>query len=224
MLSANKKGYAMINRSMTSLAVAAGFSLACQAAIAQTTPVAPMPSDRVAAETVLPETCQKLQRAGFRINHQTIMRSGTATAMVATQPHSGSFAPVRKYGEVGNDKWFIDSFPAHPKEGCRVCGVTVAVKGVVSQQNQNNDSIGFVGSNKATAQVSGNPLAFNTEHTRLAFTPAGGPLPAGPFSKVFTIEGATWTNWYMASLVPSFDVMAQDDTAINSVEVTYYWY
>jgi len=206
------EGNTMMNKSMTLLAVAAGLSLGSQAVMAQTAPVAPMPAERIAAEGKLPETCVKLQRAGFRINHHTITRSGTAASMVQTNPHPGSFAAPRKYGEGGNDKWFIDSFSAHPKEaGCRVCGVTVAIKGEVSKQSQNNDSITLIGSNKATPQITGSPLAFNTEHTRLTFTPAGGPLPVGMFSNIYTIEGATWTNWYMNSLVPSFDVAAQDE-------------
>ena len=209
----------MMNKCITTLAVAAGLSLGGHVALAQA------PAAGVAAapalEVALPEACKKLQGAGFAIKHETIIRSGTATAPTATHPRTGSFAAPRKYGEGGDDKWFIDSFPVHPKEGCRVCGVTVAVKGSISANSVNNDSISLVGSNSAASQiVSGH---FNSPpHTLLASV---GPLtPAGAFTKVLSINGPTWMNWYMASLVPSFDVMVQDDTTVNSVEVTYYWY
>jgi hypothetical protein len=203
----------MMNK-YTMLAVVAGLSLGGEAALAQTPNAAP-----ANPEMAMPEQCLKLQHAGFVIKHETVTRSGTASAPVATHPRAGSYAAPRKYGEGGDDKYFIDSFAAHPKEGCRVCGVTVAVKGNVSQNSLNNDSVTLVGSNTAAPQVvTGH---FNTAHTKLG---GAGPLPNGAYSASFAINGPNWMNWYMASLVPSLDVMVQDDTTINSIVVTYYYY
>lgn len=190
------------------LAVSAGVLVASQVAMAQV-PVANMPKD-----------CQELVRRGFQVHSEVISRSGTA----ATTPRPGSYSAPRKYGETGDNKWFIDSFPAHPKGGCRVCGVNVGVKGNVSQQSQNNDSITVVGSNTAAPQISTTPAPahFNTAHTNLG---AFGPLPnGGSYSQLIQINGSSYMSWYMNSLVPSLDVMVQDDSSVTMIEVTYFYY
>src|SRR5882757_5356495 len=98
---------------VTALAISASLLVGSHVAMAQSAvPVGNMPKE-----------CQELARRGFHINSELISRSGTA----ATTARAGSFAAPRKYGETGDNKWFIDSFPAHPKGGCRVCGVNVAV-------------------------------------------------------------------------------------------------
>ena len=168
----------------------------------------------------MPKECQELARKGFQINSEVISRSGTA----ATTPRTGSYAAPRKYGEAGNDKWFIDSFPAHPKGGCRVCGVNVAVKGSVSQSSQNNDSITVVGSNSTAPQISATPAPahFNAAHKRLG---SFGPLPnGGTYSQLIQVNGPDYMNWYMNALVPSLDVMVQEDSSVAMVEVTYFYY
>lgn len=204
----------MMNKYTTMLMVAAGFSLASHAALAQAPKVA---AERPGSETEMPEQCLKLQHSGFTIKHETIARGGTA----ATTPRGGSYPAPRKYGEGGDDKWFIDSFQAHPKEGCRICGVTVAVKGNVSQNSLNNDSITLVGSNTAASQVVSGHLNTPT-HTKLGGSTVA--LPNGPYSNTFTIGGQAWMNWYLASLAPSLDVLVQDDTTVTSIVVTYYYY
>jgi hypothetical protein len=194
---------------ITMLAVSAGVLVASQVAMAESAvPVANMPKQ-----------CQEMARKGFRINSETITRTGTG----ATTPRAGSSAAPRKYGEGGNDKWFIDSFPAHPKGGCRVCGVTVAVKGTVSQTSINNDSITIVGSNTSAPQISVTPMPahFDQVHLRLA---GQSPLPQGPYSNAFQIDGPAYMSWYMAALAPSLDVMVQDDTSVSMIEVTYFYY
>lgn len=212
----------MMNKYATMLAITAGLSLGSHIALAQTPNVA---APRPGPEAPLPATCKELVGKGFTIKHQTILRSGTAATPVATHPRNGSFAAPRKYGQSGDDVWFIDSFDSHPKEGCRICGVTVAVIGNVSANSVKNDSITLVGSNSTAPQIIPSPLHFNPAHTRLnPVVPAGGPLAQGPLNMLFTIEGPAWMGWYMASLVPSFDVMVQDDTTVNSIEVTYYYY
>lgn len=190
---------------LTMLAVSASVMVASQVAMAQSpVPVANMPKQ-----------CQELARKGFKINSELISRSGTA----ATTPRAGSFGPSRKYGEAGQNKWFVDSFPAHPKAGCRICGVHIGVKGTVGGAN---DSIAIIGSNTAQPQIAGTPLAAVSAHTRLASV---GPIgPVGPFSNGIMIEGPAYMSWYMGSLVPSLDVLVQDDSTISQVEVTYFYY
>src|SRR4051794_8576611 len=144
-----------------------------------------------------PKQCQDLAKNGFVINSTTVTRSGTTGAPVATQPRAGSYGPSRKYGEGGNNKWFIDSFPASSKDGCRICGVWVTVKGTVNPNNQNNDSVSIVGAKSAAAQITGSPLHFNTVHTKLGGSTAA--LPSGPYSSGFMIEGPAYMNWWLSS-------------------------
>jgi hypothetical protein len=203
-----KKGKLMSNY-VKMLAISASMMVASQVAMAQSAvPVANMPKQ-----------CQELARKGFTIQSENITRSGTG----ATTPRAGSWAAPRKYGEVGANKWFIDSFPAHPKGGCRVCGVNVGVKGVVGATSQNNDGIGVVGSNTTAPQVSATPAPphFNTVHARLG---GAGPLAQGPYSNLIQINGPDYMNWYMNSLAPSLDVMVQDDSSVTMIEVTYFYY
>jgi hypothetical protein len=197
------KKYAMM------LGLGAGMLVASQVAMAQADyPVANMPKE-----------CQELARKGFKIMNEVVTRTGTA----ATTPRPGSSPAPRKYGEAGNDKWFIDSFPAHPKGGCRVCGVSIGVKGTVGTSSLNNDSITVVGSNTAAPQISltGTPHFDAAVHKKL-----GGfsPLPAGPYSQSFQIGGADYNAWYMNALVPWIDVMVQDDSSVGMIEVRYFYY
>ena len=200
----------MASKYAAMLAAAVGVALGGDIAMAQTAAI-PVAN--------LPKQCQEMARKGFNIKHETIQRSGTAGAMVATQARAGSNTAPRKYGEGGDNKWFVDSFPSHPKEGCRVCGVFVAVKGNVSQNSSNNDSIALIGSSSAAPQYTNN--AVTAAHTRLG---GAGPLTNGPYSSGFMIEGPAWMAWYMNALVPSFDIAVQDDTTINTIEVTYFYY
>jgi hypothetical protein len=191
------------------LAMSASIMVASQVAMAQSAvPVANMPKQ-----------CQELARKGFQIKSENITRSGTG----ATTPRPGSWAAPRKYGEAGSNKWFIDSFPAAPKGGCRICGVNIGVKGVVGATSQNNDGIGIVGSNSTAPQVLATPAPphFNTVHTRLA---GAGPLPQGPYSNFFQINGPDYMNWWLNSLAPSLDIMVQDDSSVTMIEVTYFYY
>jgi hypothetical protein len=169
-----------------------------------------------------PKNCQELARKGFTIHSETIARSGTSTAQVATQARPGSFTPHRKYGEGGNNKWFIDSFPAHGDKGCRICGVWVTVKGTVNPNNLNNDSVTIAGANTAGPQLAGNPLAWSNADVKLAGSTSA--LPQGPYSSGFMIEGPAYMNWYLATPNPYLDVLVQDDTQIDSVSVTYFYY
>ncbi|TAJ85123.1 MAG: hypothetical protein EPO10_23720 [Reyranella sp.] len=194
---------------LTMLAVSAGVMVASQVAMAQSAvPVANMPKQ-----------CQELARKGFQIKSENITRSGTG----ATTPRPGSWAAPRKYGEAGSDKWFIDSFPAAPKGGCRICGVNIGVKGVVGNSSQQNDSIAIVGSNSTAPQVLATPAPphANTAHTRLA---SAGPLAQGPYSNGFQLNGPDYMNWYLNSLAPSLDIMVQDDSSVTMIEVTYFYY
>lgn len=192
------------------MALAVGYCVVSQTALAQATNV-PLANQ--------PKHCQELAKKGFTIRSETIARSGTQTAQTATQPRGGSFAAPRKYGQTGDDKWFIDSFPGKPREGCRVCGVFVAVKGHVGGTN---DTIGVIGSTSAQPQFSSPPFATNQSHVRLATTAPN--MPVGPYSSGFMIEGPAFMTWYLNSLAPTLDVFAQDDTTINQVQVTYFWY
>lgn len=198
-----------MKRYIKMLALSASMLVASQVAMAQADyPVANMPKE-----------CQELARKGFRVMNEVITRTGTA----ATTPRPGSYAAPRKYGEAGNDKWFIDSFPAHPKGGCRVCGVSIGVKGTVSNTSLNNDSITIVGSNTAASQISLTPTPhFDAAvHKKLG---GAGPLAAGPYSQGFQIGGHDYNDWYMNALVPWIDVMVQDDSSVSMIEVRYFYY
>jgi hypothetical protein len=192
------------------MALAIGCCVVSQTALAQATTV-PVANQ--------PKHCQDLAKKGFTIKSETISRSGTTTAQTATQPRGGSYAAPRKYGQTGDDKWFIDSFPAKAREGCRICGVFVAIKGNVGGSN---DSVGVIGSNSAQPQFAGTPLAANQTHLRLASSAPN--TPVGPYSSGFMIEGPAYMTWYLNSLAPTLDVFAQDDTTINQIQVTYFWY
>lgn len=214
------QGVTMGRNNMRVSVLAAAVAAACvgvggfgQAALAQATSV-PVANQ--------PKQCQELARKGFTIHSETISRSGTSSAQVATQARPGSYAPHRKYGEGGNNKWFIDSFPAHGDKGCRICGVWVTVKGMVNPNNLNNDSVTIAGANTTGPQLAGSPLAWSNADLKLAGSTA--PLPQGAYSSGFMIEGPAYMNWYLASPNPWIDVMVQDDTQVDAVSVTYFFY
>lgn len=185
-----------------------------------------MSADRVNAQqgnaagpgASMPPHCVILQRKGFTITQSSYSKSVTLPATSPTQPRPGSFPAPVGYGQKGNNQWFIDSFLGVPKSGCRVCGVTVAVAGTIGGAN---DGFGVIGANDSSPQFQGTPLAANPVHTRLVSAPQ---LPLGPFNHTLVIDGPTYMNWYLASSAPTLDIYMQDDSMINSIQVTYFVY
>ena len=140
---------------------------------------APMSSNAAGPAGSLPPKCMELRKRGFTITQSSYSKSVTPPATMATQPRPGSFAPAPvAYGQKANNQMFLDSFPGVPKSGCRVCGVTVAVSGVIGG---GNDGFGVIGSNNITSKqfngAWGPNLLANSAHERLA---TGTPAAAWP--------------------------------------------
>lgn len=173
----------------------------------------------------MPEQCRKLRQEGAVIQQSSFSKSVNSGSGVTipTSPRPGSMQAPRAYGQGGNDKWFLDSFSAFPKQGCRVCGVEVQVSGVVNPGSFQNDSITVVGSRNLGLQnkgANGNPAwAWN-------FPVLGGALlsNSGAFTKTISITGASYSSWLMAAPNPSLDISVQEDTIVNAIKVTYYTY
>jgi len=170
----------------------------------------------------LPEACIKLRSAGAVIQQSSYSKSVTPGSGVtlSTTPRPGSMLAPRSYGQGGINNLFLDSFPAFPKQGCRVCGVEVQVSGVVNPGSQKNDGIAVVGSRNPGLQNTGAPSwSWN-------FPVLGSTLlnVEGAFTKTFAITGLNWSSWLMVAPNPSLDIFVQDDTTVNAIKVTYYTY
>lgn len=179
-------------------------------------------ADERQADGGLPEQCRKLRQEGAMIQQSSYSKSVNpgSGVTIPTSPRPGSMPAPRAYGQGGNNKWFLDSFPAFPKKGCRVCGVEVKVSGVVDANSFQNDSITVVGSRKPGLQNTGAPnWSWN-------FPVLGGASlsQSGAFTKTISITGSNWSSWLMAAPNPSLDISVQDDTTINSITVIYYTY
>ncbi len=171
----------------------------------------------------MPEACIKLRKGGAVIQQSSYSKSVTPGSGVTspTSPRPGSFLAPRAYGQGGNNKWFIDSFPAFPKQGCRVCGVEVQVSGVVNPGSIQNDSITVVGSRNPGLQ---NALAPSYSWNFPVLGGASLSQVSGAFTKTISITGLNWSSWLMAAPNPSLDISVQDDTTVNAIKVTYYTY
>ena len=171
----------------------------------------------------MPEQCRKLRQEGAVIQQSSFSKSVNSGSGVTipTSPRPGSTPAPRAYGQGGNNKWFLDSFSAFPKQGCRVCGVEVQVSGVVNTGSFQNDSITVVGSRNPGLQHMGAPSwSWN-------FPVLGGAslsAVSGAFTKTISITGASYSSWLMAAPNPSLDISVQDDTIVNAIKVTYYTY
>lgn len=171
----------------------------------------------------MPEQCMKLRRGGAAIQQSSYYKSTNPESGItsSTNPRPGSMPAPRAYAQGGRDKWFLDSFSAFPKQGCRVCGVEVQVSGVVNPGNVQNDSITVVGSSNPGLQNMGAPSwSWN-------FPVLGGAslsAVSGAFTKTISITGASYSSWLMAAPNPSLDIVVQDDTTVNAIKVTYYTY
>jgi hypothetical protein len=197
---------------------------ACICSVLALTPTAHgQEADERQAAGGMPEQCRKLRQEGAVIQQSSYSKSvnpGSGVTL-STTPRPGSMLAPRSYGQGGINNLFLDSFPAFPKQGCRVCGVEVQVSGVVNPGSQNNDGIAVVGSRNPGLQ---NALAPSYSWNFPVLGGASLSAVSGAFTKTISITGLNWSSWLMAAPNPSLDISVQDDTTVNAIKVTYYTY
>jgi hypothetical protein len=145
----------------------------------------------------------------------------SAFSQYANQTSSNPQFPRRGYGEAGPDRIFYDSFPVG---GCRICAATLIAQ--VANEGGHNDAL------HVWLSPSVLPLPSPTLASLGSYA-TGGTIPIGlwisPTETTKTVSvnlDKNKINQYIISSIqtPMLDVMVQDDTRVDSMQLVVWRY